>query len=411
MQTRTSKGGKTNMIANILRPFKASTQFRLTIYFLLILVPLVAISLYSNVKSKSILEKQTADRTQNAMMSAMDFIDLTLRNGEELSRYIVSDSVFNRMLDDSGTQLTPETILNFQSIQRQVVNMTNLNQALAQTALLHTPTGLLITSSGYQKIDNVEQQEWFQQTVKAGGSNILFLPEEDRFNLNLEPDPIYNHKQITLMRLMDMSDPFERRNIVMVSIKKEALVRFFRPLVTGNNGRAYLYADDRRLVAGTDSEPFQPDWNTAPDQTFVHTVAGDGQKMLLAKVTSPKSNWTLVMVQPEGAIFRQSKQLQQQTIIIILVSVAIALWISWIVYSNISSPLKKMISGMKQIRQNQLDARLVHRRQDEFGYLMDQFNEMAHSQKHLIRNGYEQQLRLMKTELKLLQSQVHPHFL
>ena len=66
---------------------------------------------------------------------------------------------------------------------------------------------------------------------------------------------------------------------------------------------------------------------------------------------------------------------------------------------------------MRQLRLGNLNTKLVNNRQDELGYLTDAFNQTAEQQRHLIHDIYEQQLRLTKTELKFLQSQINPHFL
>ncbi|MNI80843.1 Histidine kinase [compost metagenome] len=66
---------------------------------------------------------------------------------------------------------------------------------------------------------------------------------------------------------------------------------------------------------------------------------------------------------------------------------------------------------MKQIQKGNLDVQLDELRHDEFGYLTRTFNTMAQRQQHLIKNIYEQDLRVATTELKFLQSQINPHFL
>jgi two-component system sensor histidine kinase YesM len=54
---------------------------------------------------------------------------------------------------------------------------------------------------------------------------------------------------------------------------------------------------------------------------------------------------------------------------------------------------------------------LIDRRQDEFGYLYQAFNDTVKSLKTLIEENYEQQIRNQRSELKRLQSQINPHFL
>src|SRR5690606_3881181 len=85
--------------------------------------------------------------------------------------------------------------------------------------------------------------------------------------------------------------------------------------------------------------------------------------------------------------------------------------ISLIVYKGIASPLSTLLHGMQQLRHGQYETRLTSKRKDQFGVLTDAFNQMIAEQQRLIRDVYDQQLRLSHTELKFLQSQINPHFL
>jgi two-component system sensor histidine kinase YesM len=119
----------------------------------------------------------------------------------------------------------------------------------------------------------------------------------------------------------------------------------------------------------------------------------------------------LILTQPESELSRETGQLRLYTYFIIGLSVLLALGIAWVVYRSIASPLDSLAYGMKQVRTGNLNVRLANTRKDELGYLTGTFNQMVEDQKQLIQGYYEQQLRLSKTELKFLQSQINPHFL
>lgn len=129
------------------------------------------------------------------------------------------------------------------------------------------------------------------------------------------------------------------------------------------------------------------------------------------RIKSNISKWSLIMVQPEAEIYKETKQLRIFTLFIIVASALFALFIAAIFYTSLSLPLKKLLQGMMQIQIGNLNVRFTETRRDEFGYLMNAFNQMAAKQQYLIENIYEQNLRVAKTELKFLQSQINPHFL
>jgi two-component system sensor histidine kinase YesM len=99
------------------------------------------------------------------------------------------------------------------------------------------------------------------------------------------------------------------------------------------------------------------------------------------------------------------------TYLIILISILLALCLAWLVYSEISKPLRKLFGAIKQFSGGHLLANIKHGRKDEFGLLMNAFNRMAESQRKLIEEDYEKELKLARSEFSLLQSQINPHFL
>jgi len=62
--------------------FSHHIEFRLTGYFILILLPLVLISLFAVERSRDILYNQAVHRTETALSSSMNHLDLVFQNVE-----------------------------------------------------------------------------------------------------------------------------------------------------------------------------------------------------------------------------------------------------------------------------------------------------------------------------------------
>ncbi|AEI43435.1 sensor histidine kinase [Paenibacillus mucilaginosus] len=392
--------------------FKQSVQFRLTCFFILILLPLVAVSTFSNLRSQSILKEGIGERTQNAMFSVMNSIDLTMQGVYELATVLANDHDANRKFENAGDVLTPGAILDFQTLNKQIATVSSVNRIIPQVSLFHYPSGMLLSTTGYQKEENKEELEWVQQAIGANGRITIFFPRESRYNANRVIDPVYNENNLVVMRLMNLQDPQRRKNIVLLPLSKSYFAHLLEGLLPGGNAQAYLLTEKGELAASTaGAAAAAPPWPDDARDLLVRELPGYSDPMLMVRAVSPASGWTLIMLQPEKEILKETRQLQVWTSLIIAVSVLISLWISWVVYSSISKPMRKMISAMKQMRIGQLDTQIVHSREDEFGYVMDTFNHMAREQRHLIEDVYEKQLLLVQTEFRLLQSQINPHFL
>lgn len=381
--------------------YHQNIQLRLTVYFLFILLPLVAVSLFSNFQSRQMLLDQTTERTKAALNSSMDYIDVTLQNVEEISTLIATDTNMLRLLAQSGADLSPQDVANFTEVLKQLSNITSINHMISQISVYHSLSNVAVsTTTGSRHISNQTQQSWLQLLARFGGSGIMYtLPDEPT------PDgqtfgQIIGADGISLVRAMDLNNPGRQPNLLVVTLNQTKLLDLIRSLLPSENAQIVLLTDERKPITGTG------------DITAASLEKRMADKdMFKVEIGSKYYNWSLLLMQPQSEVFAKTKQIQVYTYIIIAISVLLALWISWAVYSSIASPIQKLMHGMKRAGSGNFNVKLDNHRQDELGYLTQAFNQMIYDQKHLIQHGYEQQLRLALTELKFLQTQINPHFL
>ncbi|MDF2725310.1 MAG: integral rane sensor signal transduction histidine kinase [Paenibacillus sp.] len=383
------------------RLYHQNIQLRLTVYFLFILLPLVAVSLFTNFQSRETLVEQTTERTKAALTSSMDYIDLTLQNVEEISTVIATDSNILRLLEQSGPGLSPQAVVNFMELLKQLSSVTSINHMISQISVYHARSGVIVsTTNGSKRITNPAQLDWLQQMARFSGSGIVYTPSDEPTPDGQTFGKLINADGISLVRVMDLNNPERQPNLLMVTLGRAKLLSLFQSLLPSDHAQIYLLTDNRRIIAGSDDVTME---------TLAEKVA-DG-KLFTVEVNSKVYEWSLLLIQPREEVYAKSQQMQLYTYIIIAISVLLALWISWAVYSGIASPVQKLTQGMKRAGRGNFDIHLENSREDELGYLTQTFNHMLLNQKQLIEQGYEQQLRLAVTELKFLQTQINPHFL
>ncbi|GAA3409596.1 sensor histidine kinase [Paenibacillus hodogayensis] len=385
----------------LIQQYQQNIQLRLTVYFLFILLPLVAVSLFSNFQSRRMLLEQTTERTEAALTSSMDYIDLTLQNVEEISTLIATDSGVLRLLEQSGSDLTPQAVVNFADLLKQLSNMTSINHMVSQVSIFHSRSNMILsTATGSKRLTDARQHDWLRLLARFGGSGIMYtMPDEPT------PDgqtfgTLTGVDGISLVRAMDLNNMDRQPNLLVVTLSKSRLLGLIRSLLPSDNAQIVLMTNDRKPITGTgemDADKLAK--RMADKDTFT------------VEVKSKYYKWSLMLMQPQSEVYAKSEQMQLYTYVIIGISVLLALWISWAVYSGIASPVQKLMQGMKRAGSGNFNVRLENNRQDELGYLTQAFNQMIYDQKHLIEHGYEQQLRLAVTELKFLQTQINPHFL
>lgn len=381
-------------------------QVRLTWYFLIILLPLAGFSLFAIAKSQTILEVQTGERTQGALHTMTDYLDLTLQNIEQLSSLIAFDMNVNATLQSVGQEPEKQSFVHFAQVMDQITSMTTVNLIVDQITIIHMPSRTVISTKfgGGKLPEGAEKQEWYQQLMEANGGTIFFTPQKG--------ESYFDADSVHLIRTMD---PYNRTlinpNILVLSVKKSALIELAKPLLPSENANIYLFDNDGRSITGTGGSLNPQVWGHVDKVRTIRKSPQTGTEMVTISVKSKLSGWSLMMEQPLWEIRKHTDSLKVFTYGILVGSLVLAIWASWMFYRGISAPMRRLAYGMKQLRTGNFTIQLEAKRVDELGYVLESFNRMAENQKTLIRDHYEKQLLLSKMELKFLQSQINPHFL
>jgi CHASE3 domain sensor protein len=91
-------------------------------------------------------------------------------------------------------------------------------------------------------------------------------------------------------------------------------------------------------------------------------------------------------------------------------TVLLIILLSAFVVQIITKPISLLNKAANRIEKGDLTPLSVNRK-DELGDLIHLFNHLTEKHRVLVGNMYEQEIRLTRTELKFLQSQINPHFL
>ena len=105
------------------------------------------------------------------------------------------------------------------------------------------------------------------------------------------------------------------------------------------------------------------------------------------------------------------KLLTSSAIMTTALLLVLSLWISALITRSITHPIAGLIEASDQIGAGNLDARAEVTGSPEIRTLADRFNSMAARIGELVENNRQEQIHLRNMELKLLQSQINPHFL
>ncbi|WP_373213028.1 sensor histidine kinase [Ruminococcus sp. 5_1_39BFAA] len=124
-----------------------------------------------------------------------------------------------------------------------------------------------------------------------------------------------------------------------------------------------------------------------------------------------KPGWFMVTVLPSGPLIDQSNQIMVQYVILYLVFLALALFLSTLSARSITGRISSVSNQMKTVRQGPpvpMESPAFH---DEVGDLIDTYNYMTRQLNQLLENQAKAAEDLRIAEFNSLQAQINPHFL
>ncbi len=127
--------------------------------------------------------------------------------------------------------------------------------------------------------------------------------------------------------------------------------------------------------------------------------------------TEPFTGITVIVHQPSVLTSSHARLLVIITILCSAFCILICILASIVLSKNLSDPIYKIIEGMNQVKEGDLQAKIEVMQNDEIGLIARNFNAMTDELNQHVQSEIEQQKRLTDVQVSMLQSQLNPHFL
>jgi two-component system sensor histidine kinase YesM len=143
-----------------------------------------------------------------------------------------------------------------------------------------------------------------------------------------------------------------------------------------------------------------------------HQVINHGNKIYLMLISKANyERWQLVHLIPVDSLYAKTRELGRFVMLLglggLLLSVPMVYWVG----RRILVPIRKMIHGMRQVEKGRFDVRMDPHYIEEYDILAKNFNHMNSELERSMRELKSENRARRDAELKMLQSQIMPHFL
>jgi two-component system sensor histidine kinase YesM len=234
----------------------------------------------------------------------------------------------------------------------------------------------------------------------------------------------------TSEKVITYSSPLKDRwsghdiGVIAIAIKPQSLAKLFKGQDFLQNGEAfildengtYIYNRNERLwgVSVEDlklsQSIFKPSGSTATSRSYFDYEA-NGNKFLVSYTLLNSNHWAIVSMVPYAELMKKTNLILQFTVMIIVLFLLFAVYISLTVSSSISNAIQGLMSSFRQVEKGDFHIEVDRSGKDEVMKLNIMYKRMVERLNQLINELYRTKLMNKEVQIQALKAQINPHFL
>jgi two-component system sensor histidine kinase YesM len=269
-------------------------------------------------------------------------------------------------------------------------------------------------STGMSNYDLVKLGDIYKKASALKGEP-LWVALNDKNQIFI---PTNKAPKIAMCRSLLNTNTFEESGFLIICINISTIQRTYLDDLTSKDRNIILLDNKNEIVAYNTTDNFSEIETYIPQiLTFLTkyednpTIELDKKKILLTYSTIDQTSWKAVYLVAVSDLLLGIRSIFSMTLLLILGCLIVAMIISLYISSILTSPIKKLLSSMKRVKEGYFKEKVDFKFMDEIGMLGLEYNDMIDNLHDLIDKVYKLQIREKEAELKALQAQINPHFL
>lgn len=390
-----------------------SLRNRLFIIFTCLLtIPLIILSIIIPSWFTTIIEDQTQDLTIEALDQYSLYIDSVTTQAEDLGKQVLVNQTTQQWLKlekkDANIPIE-ESLLQKSQLKMMLSSMmVNNSNGMSISVVLNNGEGAWGNNPDLHQID------WFKD----------FRINEQRYvKSHIDPYlPAQGNSNSYILPLVDLNTVVSY-GIIKVNFPTTLLETALEKITIGKNGHAYLLDQQgANVLEGKIDTPKRVLKNSlnkiknSQKQKGLLEAEYQGEKYFVFFQKLSVGDWVLVSEVTKSDLFSKVNLLQRNLLLTSGIVFLITIFASFMLSSNIVSPLGKLAKAMRLIERGDFSGAkrfmpTIKSSNDEVGYVIKVFDHTVDQLKNLIETEYEANIRRKDAEYKALLLQINPHFL
>jgi two-component system, sensor histidine kinase YesM len=383
----------------------------------------IAITYYQTTKS---LNEQFVSKNYDLIVKGKDDITAYLQSVAMMTTGLYRYTPFMNVMSRGVSE---DLINNQEEIRRMLIYLYNTRPEIEQLHLYidnghDSFTNYHSTLSGRGTYNNVLSQPYYAKLIHSKDLTVIEPPHE-----------IYSYNHLSFIPESEKTEVLSFHNIIR-DIPSDQFLGFFsidinlsrlkgiaERLYTKNEEDFYImnqngvmiYSSNEKRIGKKNKEKWfqkvkqQSSLNkslTWKDDKFSGVIIHEK-----FSAPGPLKGWYIVERIPYNVLYQSARKTALINILIGIATLVIVVFATMAVSLKLTSPIKILITNMKRVEKGEFQADFESLGNDEFGMLGRHFKLMIAKINELIEKEYKLEIENKSTQLKVLQSQVNPHFL
>lgn len=381
--------------------FPRSLQSRIS--FVYMLISLVIIGIIGTVLYVGISRVVMNDSIQSSQMAIS-------KSGAFVGSYIDRLLVLSNVLANN-----PQTIKTLASPTKEGEKD---EMQLIQTVLMSDPyikSVVVIGKDGYmlsnetklnmKRSSNMMTEPWYVEAIK-GKTPALSSARMQEFSMDKD-------KWVISMSQEVKDENNQNLGVILLDIEYNVIDDYLKDLDLGSKGSAFIINSHGGIVYHKDPTFFVDPAKKEQLRNISMSASGYDQSknVLIHKTQIANSDWTLVGVSSLDGLLQIRGQMLRSFAIVGLGLLVLIITVSLLIAKSITRPIHRLEQAMQKVRTGTLEVSVPESGVTEVQGLTQHFNLMVSEVRRLLKEIETKEKTLHTYELKVLHSQINPHFL
>lgn len=366
----------------------------------------------------SIIEDQTEDLTEEMMDQYSLYIDSITTQAEDLGKQILVNPTTLQWLktDNVSSEVTKNQRLLIRNQMKSLLATMTVNNSndMSISVMLHDGTGV------WGNNPLIKQETWYKEYIgygNAGNTRNSFVTS----HIDLY-QPTTGNINSYILPLIDMNT-LSSYGIIKVNFPTKLLETALNKNTVGAKGSAYLLnRNGNNVLTGEIHIPKQVltkslhNINYSKDDNGMLEVKFNDETYLVFYQKLSVGGWILLSEVTKSDLFSKAIDLRHRMLLISGFVFILTILASYMLSSNIVSPLGKLAKAMGFIERGDFSGAqrfmpTIKSQNNEVGYLVNVFRHTVDQLTYRIETEYEANIRRRDAEYKALLLQINPHFM